>query len=247
MRTALGDHLQRLLVDQVTVLDDLDPGLQRVAHRLIGVGVHGDVGIPLLGGLHGRGEFVDAVLDRVERIEFGRDTTACHDLDGRGAVAKALTHGAFDFRRPVGDQAETSGPPVGRAEDRRMRLVVRAPIGVPARLGDRHGRGVDPWTRNDAFVDRLCEALRRPADVPDCGPAAHQHALGFPGRARRNVHPVLGCLDLRRRHRVGEMRVRLDDAGDQDAVSGVDDGRSFGTQVPADLDDHIVVDPEIAP
>ena len=90
-------------VHQVAVLDALHAGGDRPLDRGGRVGVHGDVGAPVLGGFDGGAQLGLGEGGHVERAVRRRHAAARRQLDLRRAQHELLAHAHADLVRTVGD------------------------------------------------------------------------------------------------------------------------------------------------
>ena len=90
-------------VHQVAVLDALHAGGDRPLDRRGRVGVHGDVGAPVLGRFDGGAQLGLGEGGHVERAVRRRHAAARRQLDLRRAQHELLAHAHADLIRTVGD------------------------------------------------------------------------------------------------------------------------------------------------
>ena len=169
------------------MLDHLHAGVQRTIDRGVGVGMHGDVGSPVGGGLDRGAHFLDAELRGVDGVVLRLDAATGHQLDRSRALAQRFTHGAAHFVRAIGEQRVAIRERIRRAATIGMRRRQIAKVPVAAGLGDERGGGVDARAVDDTLVDRAGEPLRRAADIAHGGPAVRQHDLRRLDRQRAHV------------------------------------------------------------
>ena len=157
------------------VLDALHAGGDGALDRSRRVGVHGDVGAPILGRFYGGAQFGLREGGRVEGTVGRRHATARRELDLRRTLQKLLAHPHADFIRTVGDHGG-SGLLLARqggADDARQ-LVRVAEIAVTAGDGDNSAGWIDARAGDDALVDGALQPERWPAHVANGGEPAHQ-------------------------------------------------------------------------
>ena len=107
----LGDQLGGRFVHQVAVLDALHAGGDRPLDRGGRVGVHGDVGAPVLGGFDGGAQLGLGEGGHVERAVGRRHAAAGRQLDLRRAQHELLAHAHADLIRTVGDHGGAESAP----------------------------------------------------------------------------------------------------------------------------------------
>ena len=159
----LGHQLRGRVVHQMAVLDALDAGRDRALDRRRRVGVHGDVGAPVLGRFDrgaqlGLGEGRD-----VERAERRGDAAAGRQLDLRWRPASAAraraartSSGLSAIMLPPICSMRLSRPPM-----RARQLGELAEVAVAAGDGDHRAGRIDARARNEALVDGPLEPESR--------------------------------------------------------------------------------------
>ena len=185
MRTAPCSltHGQRLVVDEVGVLDAADPGRDGAGDRAAGVGVCGDVAVRRLGLLDHRLDLGERVLGGVDPVRGRGDAAARHDLDVVRALAQLVPRGGAYRGDPVGDAAD--------ARARRVVLVgdptARARVAVATGLGERLAAEEHLRAGHQPFPLGVVDPVVRAADVTHGREAAAQHPVEDAGRPEGHI------------------------------------------------------------
>ena len=170
-----------------------------------------------------RFQFVKTVLSSADRIAFRQDPAGRASLDHIGAVLDLITHGGANLFRAVGD-------PVDRTK---LHDAGAKTIFVAVSAGDSNcmTSSFDARPGRPAFVDGFAQGhvveASGSADVPHAGEAGHQSvariAHAQDPRERFIVfdrgHVAFGIAE----HAPDQVRVRIDESGQQRHVAKIDD------------------------
>ena len=187
-----------------------------------------DVRPPPLRLLAGRLDLVGAILHAFQWIGLRGHAAGDHDLDEVRPLTQFLPRGMYHFGHPIGHP-----PAEGRAGSMgtfKPLLRLAPEIRVAPRLSDGHPGDKESRRIHDAGLYRRLDAVVGPAQVPQCGEAAHEHAAH--GRDRpcgeqghrhifevMDVHLADECVDMR----VDQSRYECPVADvDTDSLGGLD-------------------------
>ena len=214
------------------------------------VGVHGDVGAPVLGRFDGGPQLGLGEGGRVERAVGRRHAAAGRQLDLRRAQHELLAHAHADLVRTVGDHAAADlfHARVRAAEDARH-FERLAEVAVTAGDGDDGAGRIDARAGDDALVDGALEPERRPAQVANGGEPAQQRVRRLGAGHQVDVADVPREQRRGRRPHQHRVPVHVDQPGHQRAPAAVDDvgvGEALGrNRVFRDLLDRVPADENV--
>ena len=187
----LGDELGGRLVHQVAVLDAFHSAADRCLNCARRIGVHGDIGAPVLRRVDRGAELGFGILADVDRIVVRGHAAAGGELELARAehqlLAGALEH-AIDA---VGDRAAADRlDPAQRRVRGSGNFIGKAEVAMAAGLRDHRARRPDAGSRARGPVDRALQAEGRAGHVADAGEAAHERLSRFVGRDKRDVADI---------------------------------------------------------
>ena len=206
------------------MVDAAHPGADGLLDRPRRVGVHQDVGAPVLRRLHTRAQFGLGVLGGVDRVVRRRHPAPGHDLDLAGPAHQLLAHTAQHLGHPVGYHRGTDDLRVGEVPADATRQLGNHPeVTVAGGLGNEGTRGINARARGDSLVNRTLEAEHRAADVADGGESPQQGLPGRRGGLDLDVARIRGLQCGERQRGERGMVVRIDQARHEHPPGAVDD------------------------
>ena len=235
----LQHQLDRVVAQVVAVLDAGGSAQNSDPHSGVGQGVRGDRPPAALGREPGHETHVLHGQARIRRVVCGRaDAAGGRDLDGVGAHAHELAHGADDVVVGVDDarrgHARAHGP-------RRQRSVGTHRVGV-ASGGRQHRDGqVQPGPDGGAARDGVTVARGEAVEVARGGHAGEQggsqHRRGLEHVLLREPRALR--LGVARNH--AEVHVRVDEPRHEEGAREVDRALArHGRSARSDVGDHPV-------
>ena len=120
-----GGQCDGFFVDQLSVLDAADAGGDGDTDGTGRIGVHGDVGAPVLGDLHRGPHLCFGVLGDVERIIVRCAPATGHQFQLRCAAAQHLARATEHLCFAVGDNGCTDDLAVAQVAGHAARCFVR--------------------------------------------------------------------------------------------------------------------------
>jgi hypothetical protein len=173
------------------VLDASDAASDRGLDRAGCVGVHGDIGAPVLRRVDCGAELGLCVLADVDRIVVRGHAAAGSELElarsQHELLASALEH-AIDA---IGDGAAADRVAAAQGRVRRCgNFIGEAKVAVAAGLRDHRARRPYPGAGREPIVDCALQAEGRPGHVPNAGETTHQRFSRFVGSDKRDVADI---------------------------------------------------------
>ena len=213
------------------------PAPDRRADGARRIGVHGDVGAPVLRRVHRGAKLRLCVLADVDRIVVRGDAAAGGELELARAEHQLFAGAHQDAIGAVGDRpaADRIAPAQRRARGRRD-LVGKAEIAMSAGLRDHRAGRPDARSPDKAAVDRPLQSEGRARHVADAGEAAEQRSFGFGGGDEIDVTHIRRDQDLERDRRHHRVPVRVDQPRHQHPSAAVDDVDILADRRPGGLD-----------
>ncbi len=164
------------------MLDAFDAGLDRPAYGFRGIGVHGHIGAPVVGGLDRGLHLVQRVLRHIQRVVGRGGAAAGHDLDLGRAGAQVFTGRGQYLVPAIGDEAHAHQFASRNRTTEPAGTIARHPeVTVAGGLRDHRAAWVDARPDVLALVDRPLDTEYRAAHVPGGSESAQQHLLRFIG------------------------------------------------------------------
>ena len=198
------------------MLDDLHAGPDGLPDGARRVGMDGDVGAPVLGGLDRGPDLGFGVLGRFDRIVRRADAAAPHHLDLARPQSQLLARAQPDLVRAVGNGSETLELGVAERAARCPRQLEReAKVAMARGLRDDGAGRIDARTDADAFVDGALQPGHGTAEVAHRREAPHQGRLGLSRRQQMEVRGLGRQQERHGRCRHEGMPVRVDEARHQ--------------------------------
>src|SRR6202040_1685384 len=125
--TIVCQQLGSGFIDQMSVLNALDTGGDRLSDRTRHIRVYGDIGAPIVGGLNRGTNLRFGVLGRFNRIIGRSDAAACHQLDLARTVPQLLSRSQADFIGAVSDGSDAFEFGVAQRSAQRPRNLKEKP------------------------------------------------------------------------------------------------------------------------
>ncbi len=216
----VGHQLGGLLVHQVAVLDALHARSDCPLDRSGRVGMHRDVGPPVLGGLDGGAQLGLGEGGCVERAVRRGHAAPGRQLDLCCAQHELLARAQPHLVRTVRDHGGTDLLPAGLGTTDGARQLERLPeVAMTTGDGDYGAGRVDAWAGDDPLVDRPLESECRPAQIANGREPAHERVRGLRACYQIQVADVRGEQNGHARPHQHRVPVHVDQPGHQRAAA----------------------------
>ena len=232
------------------VFDALRSRCDRPLDRLGRIGVHGDIGVPVGGGLDPRPQLRFAECRHVKRSARRRHASSADELDLGSALQELFAHAQAHLVRAVGDhRAAGFLHRAQRAAGTPWNVLQRTQVAMAPGGGDHGAARINAGTQHNAFVNRLLERERRTAEIAYGGEAAHQRALGLGARGEKDVADIGGEQARNRQRGEHGVPVGVDQPWHDDPAAAIDRTRAFRRRLAARGDglDPAALDEEAEP
>ena len=188
------------------------------------IGVHGDIGAPVLRSVDRGAELGFGILADVDRIVMRRHAAARGELELARAEHQLLASALQHTIDAVGDGAAADRfDPAQRRIGGSGNFIGKAKVAMAAGLRDHRARRPDAGARHESLVDRALQAEGWPGHVANAGEAAHQRLSRFVGRDQSDVADIRRHEDGQRQRRQHRVPVRVDEARHQNPAAAIDD------------------------
>ena len=164
--------LERRGVDAI-IAQGNEAGGHRGADRPGRVGVHGDVGAPVLRRLDRSAKFGNRVLCHIQGVVTRSDASARHEFELRRAERQLLPCTFPDRRRIVGNGRRAHPLAEMEAVETGWQFGGQSKVAMAAALGDHRPARPNPWPGHQPTVDAALESEYRSAHIANTGETAH--------------------------------------------------------------------------